>query len=223
MARPRIVLIASPFVSASSWALVANMSPGFLALDYGGVRGPDWYGGVAARIVEKVDGETWIGALHSGAGGFAPALAAAARRLAGLIFVDAALPYPGRSWLEAAPQALADRLPRMARGGILPPWNEWFARDPTARLFADDVTREAFVRDLPRVPFAFLDARSPSVTDWENLPVAYLQLSRAYAEEAATARARGWPTRTADLHHLAMMTQPAIVARLVADLAEALA
>ena len=94
---PRIALIPSPFVGASSWAPVAALSPEFVAVDHGGVRGPDWYGDVAARVVEQVDDRPWIGALHSGAGAFAPTLAAAARNLAGLIFVDAALPYPGRS------------------------------------------------------------------------------------------------------------------------------
>jgi hypothetical protein len=220
---PRIALIPSPFVGAGSWESVADLSPEFVVADYGGVHGPDWYGGVAAKVVEQVDEGPWIGALHSGAGGFAPALAAAAGRLVGLIFVDAALPYPGRSWLESAPEDLADRLRRIAVDGLLPPWNAWFPTDPTLRLIPDEAVRQAFIQDLPKVPFAFLEARSPDVPDWERVPAAYLQLSRAYEEEANRAKACGWPTRTAKLDHLAMMSEPTTVARLVRELAGSLA
>jgi hypothetical protein len=52
--RRRIALIPSPFVGANSWAPVAGLSPEFVAMDYGGVRAPDWCGAVAAKIVEQV-------------------------------------------------------------------------------------------------------------------------------------------------------------------------
>jgi hypothetical protein len=220
---PRIALIPSPFVGASSWAPVAALAPEFVAVDYGVVRGPDWYDGVAAKVVEQVDDRPWIGALHSGAGGFAPALAAAAQRLVGLIFVDAVLPYPGRSWLEDAPEDLAAWLRRIVVDGLLPRWNAWFPTDPTLRLILDEKLRQAFVQDLPKVPFAFLEARSPDRPDWELVPAAYLQLSGAYEEETNRARARGWPTRTERLDHLRMTSDPATVARLMRGLAGVLA
>jgi hypothetical protein len=212
---PWIALVPSPFVGAGSWTPVAALSPQFVVADYGGVSGPDWYGGVAARVVEQVDDGPWIGALHSGAGGFAPALSTAAGRLIGLIFVDAAFPYPGRSWLETAPEDLAGRLRRIAADGVLPPWNAWFGVDPTLRLIPDEAVRQAFIADLPKVPFAFLEARSPDVADWERVPAAYLQLSGAYEAEADRARARGWRTRTERLDHLAMTSNPAAVSRRV--------
>jgi hypothetical protein len=219
---PRIALIPSPFVGPGPWEPVAGLSPEFVVADYGGVRAPDWYDGVAAKVVEQVDDRPWIGALHSGAGGFAPALAAAARRLVGLIFVDAVLPSPGRSWLEDAPEDLAGRMRRIVVDGLLPAWNAWFPTDPTLRLIPDETVRQAFIQNLPRVPFAFLEARSPDVWDWERLPAAYLQLSTAYEEEADRARARGWPTRTARLNHLSVTSEPAMVARLVRELAGSL-
>jgi hypothetical protein len=188
-----------------------------MAVDYGGVSGPDWYAGAAARIVALVDAEPWIAVLHSGAGGFAPAIAASAARLAGYIFVDAVLPYPGRRWRDTAP-ALADRLAGLATDGSLPLWNQWFGQDPTPKLLPDAAMRDAFVADLPRVPFAFLEATSPDLRQWETLPAAYVQLSGGYDAESTEAERRGWPVRRAALHHLAMVSDPDKVAALLTDL-----
>jgi pimeloyl-ACP methyl ester carboxylesterase len=196
---------------------MARALPGAIAVDYGEVTGPDWYADAAARIAAPVDSEPWIAVLHSGAGGFAPALAAASDRLAGLIFVDAVLPYPGRSWRETAP-ALAERVAALATEGLLPRWNRWFDPDPTPRLLPDAAIRDAFVADLPRVPCAFLDAICPDQRRWEQLPVAYLQLSAGYQAEADEAARRGWPVRRAALHHLAMVSDPDKVAALLIDL-----
>jgi pimeloyl-ACP methyl ester carboxylesterase len=196
---------------------MARALPGAIAVDYGEVTGPDWYADAAARIAAPVDSEPWIAVLHSGAGGFAPALAAASDRLAGLIFVDAVLPYPGRSWRETAP-ALAERVAALATEGLLPRWNRWFDPDPTPRLLPDAAIRDAFVADLPRVPCAFLDAICPDQRRWEQLPAAYLQLSAGYQAEADEAARRGWPVRRAALHHLAMVSDPDKVAALLTDL-----
>jgi hypothetical protein len=164
-----------------------------------------------------VDAEPWIAVLHSGAGGFAPALAAASARLEGLIFLDAVLPYPGRSWRDTAP-ALAERLAEQAVDGLLPPWNHWFDPDPTPRLLPDVAMRADFVAKLPRAPLGFLEAICPDQRQWERLPTAYLQLSRGYEAEAAEAGRRGWPVSRAALHHLAMVSDPAKVAALLIDL-----
>lgn len=192
--------------------------PRAVAADYGGVAGPDWYGGVARRIAAQVDDEPWIAILHSGAGGFAPAIAAApSTHLAGFVFIDAMLPYPGRSWLQTAP-TLGERLAALTTDGQLAPWNRWFDPDPTPRLLPDPAMRDAFVAALPRVPFAFLEVVSPDEHRWARLPAAYVQLSAAYDAEAAEAERRGWPLRRARLHHLAMVSDPDKVAALLTDL-----
>jgi hypothetical protein len=215
----RLILVPSPFVGAVSWQAAADALPDALAVDYGGVSGPDWYEAVARRIGVQADGRPWIAVLHSGAGGFAPALASAAADLAGFIFVDAVLPYPGRSNIETAPQPLADRLRALATDGRLAPWNRWFDADPLPRLIPDPEMRAAFERDLPRVPFAFLEAVSPAGSEWERLPSAYLQLSKTYDATADKAEQRGWPVRRARLHHLAMASHPAVVADLLLETA----
>lgn len=213
MVRP--VLIPSPFVGAVSWRPTADALPDALALDYGGACAPDWYEGVARRIVAQCDTRPWIAVFHSGAGGFAPALAAAAVSLAGLIFVDAVLPYPGRSMIAAVPASFAELLRRVTTNGYLAPWNTWFGPDPLPGLIPDAEARTAFVRDLPRVPFAFLEAASPDKSEWERLPAAYVQLSRGYDKESAEAERRGWTVVRAKLHHLAITSDPAKVAELL--------
>lgn len=186
--------------------------------DYGGVWGPDWYEGAARRIVRQAGGGAWVAVLHSRAGGFAPALTAEASDLAGLIFADAVLPYPGRSVIESAPSSLVQRFKELTVDGKLAPWNEWFEPDPTLFMIPDPALRAAFVAALPRVPYAFLEAPSPVDTSWELLPAAYLQLSEAYASEADDAARRGWPVRRVQLHHLAMASSPALIAQLLNEL-----
>ncbi len=215
---PRLALVPSPFVGANSWGATGEALTDAMVVDYGGVTGPDWYEGAAARIVAQADGRPWIAVMHSGAGGFAPAIAAAASDLVGLIFLDAVLPYPGRSCLQNAPADLADQLRRLTTDGRLAPWNQWFGADPTPRLIPDPRARAAFVRDLPSVPFAFLEAVSPASAEWERLPAAYVQLSKGYDGAALAAEARGWTVRRARLHHLAMASDPDQVADLLGDL-----
>ncbi len=135
-----------------------------------------------------------------------------------LVFVDALLPYPGASSLESAPALEIDQLTALATDGLLAPWNTWFPEDPLRRLLPDAELREAFVLDLPRTPFAFLEAKSPNRSEWEQLPAAYIQLSRNYEDQAARAEARGWTVRRARLNHLAIASHPAEVAALLSDL-----
>jgi hypothetical protein len=211
----RLALIPSPFVGASSWQPTAECLPDAIAVDYGGLSPPDWYDGIARRIAARVDDRPWVAVLHSGAGGFAPAIASAAHNLSGFIFVDAVLPHPGKSILENAPIRFAEVLKRATVNGILKPWNEWFESDPAVLLISDADTRTNFVRDLPRVPFAFLEAKTPVESDWERLPSAYLQLSQVYEKTAAEAERRGWFVQREDMHHLAMASDPTRVAKIL--------
>lgn len=210
-ARVRFALVPSPFTGAEAWRPTAEALPGAVAIDYGGVSGPDWYDGAARRIAAAMGEGPWIAVLHSGAGAFAPSLADAAPDLAGLIFADAVRPHPGRSLREVDPDFVA-YLAARAEDGRLPPWNRWFDADPLSRLLPDEAAREAFAADLPRTPLAFLDAPAPLSGAWERMPGAYLQLSRRYAPQAEWAESRGWPVRRTALNHLAPATHPAEVA-----------
>jgi hypothetical protein len=213
----RFVLVHSPFVGPVAWRATAALLPDAVVADYGGVRGPDWYGRVGGTVAAQAGDAPWTAVLHSGAGGFAPALAAAAPRLAGFIFIDAILPHPGRSVLETAPADLAAHLRRITTDGLLAPWNAWFGEDPTERMIPDADRRAAFGRELPRTPFAFLEAVAPDQTQWEAIPAAYIQLSRTYDGAADRAAARGWTVRRERLHHLAMASDPGRIADLLLE------
>ena len=138
------------------------------------------------------------------------------------MYVDAVLPYPGDAWADTAPRELAGHLRRLASDGRLPPWNTWFESDPTPRLIPDVVARTAFVHELPRVRLAFLDAVSPARTTWARLPAAYLRLSPAYEDAAAEAEQHGWRVRRLETHHLAMVSEPDMVAAALGELAASL-
>lgn len=215
----RLVLVHSPFVGPVSWQATAAVLPDAVVVDYGGVRGPDWYGRVGREVAVQAGAAPWTAVLHSGAGGFAPALAAASASLAGFVFIDAILPHPGRSVLDTAPAELAAHLRRVTTDGRLAPWNRWFDVDPTPRMIPDADARAAFVADLPRTPFAFLEAVAPDHAGWEALPAAYLQLSRTYHQTADRAAARGWTVRRERLHHLAMASDPRRIAELLNEAA----
>lgn len=214
----RLVLVPSPFVGPSSWRAVEGLIPDARVADYGGVSGPDWYEGAADRIVRQADDAPWVAVLHSSAGGFAPSLAAAARRLTGLIFVDSILPHPGKSAVASAPEAQIQQLRALTTEGLTTPWNTWFDADPTPRWIPDPAARAAFLADLPRVPFAFLEATAPNDNRWERLPAAFVQLSKGYEANAARAEQRGWPVHRVKLNHLAIVGQPAVVAELLSGL-----
>ncbi|MGH6991901.1 MAG: hypothetical protein ACRED8_02145 [Caulobacteraceae bacterium] len=228
-ARASLGLVASPFLGQSSWAGVAEelraMGRGALALE-AGICAPDWRGEAGAQAAAALAGiaDPLVVALHSAAGGFAEALfAALAGRAASVIFVDAILPHPGRSWLQTAPEGLARRIGERARDGLAPPWNEWFAKGVIEQAVPEETTRAAFLAGLPRVPLALLEAPAPQATSIPSRACAYLRLSDGYVAEAREAERRGWRVDFADLGHLAMIADPRIVAERLAELAEALA
>jgi hypothetical protein len=151
---------------------------------------------------------------HSGAGALVPAVVTAApNAVAATVFVDATLPYPGRSWFESAPAELGDRL-RMLTGddGVLPPWHTWFGPDAVAELVPDPVTRAALCADIPRVPLSYLAETAPPAPGWQRVPTCYLRLSDAYLDAQAVAVGEGWPTATLPgADHLSGYTAPAKV------------
>jgi len=176
--------------------------------------------GVAGRVAAAMGEEAWIGVLHSGAGGFAPALVDAGA--AGLIFVDAVRPHPGRSLRDVEPR-FVDYLSARATDGLLQPWNRWFETDLLAEAVPDAAMRETLVADLPRTPAAFLDAVPPASEGWRDAPCAYLQLSARYAPQAEWAESLGWPVTRLRLNHLAMVSHPEETAQALAALAGTLA
>jgi hypothetical protein len=63
-----------------------------------------------------------------------------------------------------------------------------------------------------------LDEVHPPAPQWPDAPGAYLQLSEAYQDEAAKARALGGPVTQRPSHHLAPLTDPVLVAESLCEL-----
>jgi len=228
--RPGLALIHSPLVGPMTWRAVAGKlaakrdaqveAPSASAWQVA----PLYYPSVAARIAAQLPAsvETWVLVGHSAAGGLLPSVAAVLGDKAGVaVFVDAILPHPGRSWLDTAPPDLRAFLADAVRDDRAPPWHAWLPSGALERLLPDERQRRAFTGDIEPMPAGYLTEAAPQQTpNWPPGPCAYLQLSGAYADEAAEATARGWQIERLALHHLAMLSEPdkvaAAIQRLVA-------
>jgi hypothetical protein len=148
----------------------------------------------AEVIARSASGHSAILIGHSGAGPLLAAAGAIIGWVPGYIFVDAGLPMPGQTWMEAVPPDLAAQVREMADAqGWLPPWPQWWGDEALAGLIPDPEARRHFAAGCPRLPLAMFEEVHPSAPHWPDAPAAYLQLSEAYQDQAARARELGWP------------------------------
>lgn len=222
----RIVLLHSPLLGGLTWQSVAEglRAQGYAATAaswprLGGLKG-DFYRTLANAMATHLAGAPVTIVVHSGAGALVPALEAACDSIAGVIFADAILPHPGRSWFDTAPPPLADSLRSGVDFGMLPPWDRWWPPGALERLVPDDRQRSALIAELEPLPLDYF--AEPAPPSDLRAPAAYLQLSGAYDDEARAATRRGWPVVRLPLHHLAMLTHPEAVVGALASLADQL-
>ena len=215
----RWVLLHSPLTGPSVWRPVAveaarrgiettvpDIPPiGKLAAPY--------YPALGVQVAAQIAGlEPAALVVHSGAGGLAASVAeAAGGAVAQVVFVDAILPHPGRTWFSTTGTAFGEQVRAKVMNGLVPPWDQWFPPGALAGLISDHALRKAFARELAPTPEAFLDEPAPELVLGDDVAWSYLRLSKAYEDEAKVARSEGRPTLRLDLHHLAMMTHPAQV------------
>jgi len=190
------LLTASPFTGPFAWSRVADV------LRARGVR-------VAVHGSGEIIDPPIVIVGHSGAGSRLPEIANELGGVVQAVYVDALLPHPGRSWAQTVPEDFVARLKAKVVDGRLPPWPQWWGDDAMRTLLPDDALRAQFIADCPSVDVAEIYEVMPEVPD---PPSAYVQLSAAYEPETAAARERGWPTTVLDLHHLALLTDPEVIA-----------
>ncbi len=222
----RIVLLHSPLLGGLTWQGVAAV-----LRDRGReVSAPAWpilsgltetfYRSLANAMADALGDVPAVIVVHSGAGALVPALEAAWGHLKGVIFADAILPHPGRSWFDTAPPQLADSLRSGAEFGMLPSWDRWWPPGALERLVPEPTVREALLAELAPLPLDYFAEPAPSAG--LTVPAAYLRLSGAYDDEARGATRQGWPVVNLPLHHLAMLTHPEAVAGAIEGLADRL-
>lgn len=219
---PNLVLVHSPLVGPYSWEPVASLlREDGLAVEVPALHaeGPPYFPAYARTIADAVS-EGAVLVAHSGAGALLSLAADQAekdgRSVAGLVYVDALLPYPGRTWFDTAPPELGEHLRGLAVDGVLPSWDQWFPSEVIDGLLPHAAQRRAFTAGLPRVPLAYFAETAPSASE---RPGAYLRLSEGYRDEAAEAESRGWPVVVAESDHLAVITRPGLVAGYIRELA----
>ena len=222
----RIALLHSPLLGGLTWQAVAAdlrgrdraaSAPTWPVLS--SLTG-DFYRGLANALADELGESPAIVVAHSGAGALIPALESAWGGLRGVIFADAILPHPGRSWFDTAPPQLADSLRAGAEFGMLPAWDRWWPPGALERLVPDAALRDPLVRELTALPLDYFAEPAPTME--LGVPAAFLRLSGAYDAEARGATRQGWPVVNLPLHHLAMLTHPEAVASAIASLADKL-
>jgi hypothetical protein len=213
-------LVHSPFAGPSTWRPVEErLRRQGLATWRGQVTFETLLSVDEYTMDDEVDPDPAVLVVHSAAGLFSPTLQS--RPSGPVIFVDAILPAPGRSWFACAPTPLAAHLTRLATGGVLPPWSTWFGASTMARLLPDEPVRAAFEAECPSVRLDVLWVPTADMP-LQGARHAYLRLSEGYADEAQQAQALGWLVRHEPLHHLAMLTHPDRIADLIRELAQEL-
>ncbi len=185
--------------------------------------GPPYCLPQAEVIARSAEGQPVILIGHSGAGPLLAAAGAISRQARGYVFVDAGLPIPGQSWMDTVPAELAAQVRDMADAdGWLPPWSQWWGDEVLAELLLDPRLRQDFAAGCPRLPLAMFRETHPAAPLWPDAPGAYLQLSEAYADEAAKARKLGWPVAEQPGHHLTLLAEPGVVAATIRELLDQL-
>ena len=221
-----IVLVHSPLLGPISWRWVADelvelghrvVVPSIVA----GASSGSWEACVERVVAQEIPGDDQsILVGHSGAGQLLPSIAATItpppKRL---VFVDAALP-PEHGQTALVPEKFAEHLRRLARGGVLPPWSEWFGSDVIAALIPDEQRRHEFVADMPEVPLSYFDARITLPEGWSAAANgAYILLSDIYRPDADEAMSRGWPVVEMIGGHMDPVARPTDVATAIHALA----
>ncbi|MFI2714113.1 hypothetical protein ACH495_28725 [Micromonospora sp. NPDC018662] len=216
-ADPTMLLVHSPLLTSATWdALRPHLEAAgwrVAVLDLRPlVEAPSFHTAVCAAARHVTHGAPTVVVGHSRAGAYLPGIADAvgSDRL-DVVFMDARLPHPGTSWFGSLPPDRATWLRERVVSGRLRSWDTWFPTASLADVVPDPDQRRRVLHDLPELPWKVVSEVLPTPGAWDSARRVYLRLSAAYRSTAEQAEERGYRVRSVDAHHLAMVTQPAMV------------
>ena len=220
---PRFVLVHSPLVGPSTWALVSDelrrrghdTSVPELASPTHAPFWPQHVDSVVGVLADLPTAERVVLVGHSGAGPLLPAIGrAAGGPVAAYIFADAGLPTGGESRMNIG--GFADYLRDLySRGERFPNWSEPDLRD----IVPDPALRARLIAELRPQPLAFWEEPLPVIENWPDAPGAYLHFTPTYDGDAQQACRLGWPYRHLAGDHFHMLVDPTAVTDALLDLA----
>lgn len=217
------LLVHSPSVGPLTWAATARELDALGAvaivpsLRDVAVEGPPFWRTIAEKVSAAIDhhlprNQQVVLVAHSNAGLFVPQIVAARPgRIAGCLFVDAALPARVGP-TPVAPPELLDFLRPKATGGRLPQWTTWWDEADVAPMFPDTRTREAVSAEQPRLPLGYYEEVVPTPAGWDDRPCGYLLFGPPYEPIADDAQERGWVVEHIPGRHLHQLVEPDAVA-----------
>lgn len=229
---PTLVLLHSPLVGPSTWAMLA---PELESLGFpvavpsltDTARGEGPYGpAFASTVRDAVPGdEPVVLVAHSGAGLFAPPIAAGFEDVAACIFVDATIPRDGMCWMDTLDEELreSDAFREAAARGVVP--NPWRGEAPWRQV---GIVESGLVARLAEEaidpPLAMYEERIALPPGWPGIPKGYLAFvpNPFYAPIVREARDAGLLVREMPGGHFEMVARPGAVARELAGMVSVL-
>lgn len=220
--RDLIVLVHAPVLGPASWRPVADeltargarvVVPALADFADGGPPyAPALVQVFADQLKAVPAADRVVLVVHSGAGPFAPQLAAAVPADPGqvaVVFADAGLPAVSGP-TPVVDDAFLPYLRRLARDGVVPPWPQWFPGADPAELYPSPAAEAAVLEDARPLPFSFFTEQLAAVAD--PAVAQYLLFSEGYRTEAERASQRGWLVSELPGTHLHMLAEPTVVA-----------
>jgi pimeloyl-ACP methyl ester carboxylesterase len=157
---------------------------------------------------------------HSFAGYVAAgALARDAGRIRTVVFLDAVLPQPGKSWFEVMGPDVERFMTSLARDGAVP----WFTREQLDQLYPEHgINDEDFAwMQANLTPQPVATYTRPAIAeplDPTRANLVYVRCLRTMPPATSIdATGPGWTVRTLDAGHWPMITHPEATARLIEE------
>lgn len=159
---------------------------------------------------------------HSFAGYIAAGvLARDTGRIGAVVFLDAVLPQPGKSWFDLMGPAVERFMSGLASNGAIP----WFSRDQLDQLYpghgiseADYAWMQSKLRPQPIATFAQAAITEP--LNPVGVQLAYVRCLRTTPPAAdINENSPSWVFRTLDTGHWPMITDPVATAQVIEELA----